>query len=66
MSIFSAMVNSSKIASFEQALGAKDITGEPMREAVKQWFALYYEGVVDPKEEDGCQRLPVTIVRPCR
>lgn len=62
MSIFSAIVNSNKAASFEQALGAKDITTAPMREAVKQWFALYYDGVVDAKEEDGCQRLPVTIV----
>lgn len=56
MSVFSA-----KAGSLEQALGVRDITSQPMREAIGRWDRLYLDAARDERE-DGCQRLPVLIV----
>lgn len=60
MSVFSALFDKN-VRSFEQAFGVKDTTSGKMKEAIRKWFALYFEGGV-PKEEDDCQRLPVVVV----
>lgn len=60
MSILSALFNN-QVQTVEQALGAKDITSLEMRLAIRQWFALYFDGP-QPVDEDGCQRLPFLIV----
>ena len=39
MSIFSALRSA---YSYEDAFGAKDCTTQAMREAVREWFRLYY------------------------
>ena len=60
MSILSAVFNN-KIQNFEQAFNVKDITSSAMKEAIKDWFWLYYNEF--PNEtEDPCQRLPFTVV----
>lgn len=56
MSIFSA-----KAGSLEQALRVRDITSQPMREAIARWGDLYLDAACR-EGEDGCQRLPVLIV----
>lgn len=61
MSFFGALLNN-KVYHFEQAFpGAKDVSTQAMRQAVQDWFGLYFDsGVTD--REDPCQRLPYTIV----
>ncbi len=61
MGIVSALQNSNKARSIETVFRMKDITSQEMREAIKAWFSLYFEGGV-PEDEDDCQRLPVQIV----
>lgn len=61
MGILSAAQNSNKTRNMEVAFGATDITGVEMREAIRSWFAMYYENNA-PENEDDCQRLPVQIV----
>lgn len=58
MSIFSALRSA---YSYEDAFGAKDCTSQAMKEAVKEWFRLYYEREVT-EESDPCQRIAYTIV----
>ena len=60
MSVISALFDN-KAYSFEQAFGARDITSRKMREAIKMWFAMYFDGEAST-DEDDCQRLPVVIV----
>lgn len=60
MSIFSALFDN-KTYNFEQAFGVKDLTTSDMKEAIRDWYALYYTAR-PTKEEDPCQRLPVAIV----
>ena len=53
------MITTSNI---QMAFGAKDVTSTAMKNAIKDWFQLYY--VQEPtKEEDPCQQIPFTIVR---
>lgn len=59
MSIFSALHGA---YSYEDAFRAKDRTSPAMREAVKEWFRLYY-GREAAGESDPCQRIAYTIVR---
>lgn len=61
MGLWNALFDS-KVYSFEQAFpGSKDCTSAPMREAIKEWFALYFGS--EPREkEDPCQQLPYTVV----
>ena len=61
MSVLSAMMNSMKVYDFEQAFGAKDITSQEMRSAIREWFNLFY-GREPDKGEDPCQRIPVAVV----
>lgn len=58
MSIFSALRDA---YSYEDAFGAKDCTSQAMREAIGEWFRLYYEREAT-EESDPCQRIAYTIV----
>jgi A118 family predicted phage portal protein len=50
-----------KIQNYEQAFGAKDITTRKMKDAIAEWYGLYYAR--EPTEkEDPCQRIPFTVV----
>lgn len=60
MSVLSALTDN-KIHTFEQAFNVKDITSHDMQNAIRSWFAMYFDGG-NPPEEDDCQRLPVMIV----
>lgn len=61
MSFFGALLNN-KIYSFEQAYpGAKECTSTAMKDAIQDWFRLYFQDQVTDAE-DPCQRLPYTIV----
>mgnify|MGYP004720938065 CR=1 FL=1 len=61
MSILSAIFDAGKVYNFEQAFGVKDITTAEMKNAIKDWYGLYYASSADGNE-DPCQRLPVAIV----
>lgn len=50
-----------EILNYEEAFGAKDVTSEAMREAIKQWFHLYYRQEAE-NGEDPCQRIAYTVV----
>lgn len=58
MSIFTALRGA---YSYEDAFRAKDCTSPAMREAVREWFRLYYEREAT-EESDPCQRIAYTIV----
>ena len=47
--------------SLEDAFGARDCTSQAMREAVKEWFRLYYQREAT-EESDPCQQIAYTIV----
>lgn len=61
MSILSAIFDAGKVYNFEQAFGVKDITTAEMKNAIKDWYGLYYTSAADGNE-DPCQRLPIAIV----
>lgn len=44
-----------------QVFGVEDATTPEMKRAIQDWFDLYYQNA-PTKEENPCQRLPVTIV----
>lgn len=44
------------LAGYEAAFGARDISSDPMRRSVGQWFSLYYD-------REDLMQLPYTIVR---
>lgn len=58
MSIWSAL---NSAYSYEDAFGAKDCTSTAMKEAVSEWFRLYYEREAT-EEFDPCMRIAYTIV----
>ena len=58
MSIFSALRDA---YSYEDAFGAKDCTSQAMREAIGEWFRLYYEREAT-EDSDPCQRVAFIIV----
>lgn len=61
MALWSALFGRG-IQHFSQAFpGARDCTTAAMREAISDWFGLYYADT-DIPEEDPCQRLACTIV----
>ena len=61
MSIINAIFNNS-IDSYRDAFKANDITSDWMKQAISDWFDLYF--VKTPTEkEDPCQQIPHTIVR---
>lgn len=47
--------------SLQEAFGTVDITSPEMREAIKDWFKLYFSQTVE-KDEDPCQQIPYTVV----
>lgn len=61
MSVWSAIADARKIFSYEQVFGVRDVTGTEMRDALTDWYALYYNGA-RTRDEDPAQRLPVTVV----
>lgn len=58
MSIFTALTSA---YSMEEAFGAKDCTTEAMRNAIAEWFRLYYDRT-PTKDSDPCQRIAYTVV----
>lgn len=58
MSIWSALHTA---YSLEDAFGAKSCTSQAMREAIQEWFHLYYHREAT-EESDPCQRIAYTIV----
>ena len=58
MSIVSALRGA---YSCEDAFQARDCTTQPMREAVREWFRLYYHRAAS-EESDPCQQIAYTIV----
>lgn len=61
MGLWNALFDN-RIYSFEQAFpGARDCTSGAMKAAIQEWFALYFGGVPQEKE-DPCQQLPYTVV----
>lgn len=61
MSIWRAVADANKVFNYEQVFGAKDVTSTEMREALKDWYGLYYNNA-RTKEEDPSQRLPTAVV----
>lgn len=61
MSIITALFNKSAY-SYSDAFKAADKTSAAMREAIQDWFDLYFQREAT-KEEDPCQQIPYTIVR---
>lgn len=59
MSIFSIITN--KAYGYEDAFGATDCTSTEMKEAIDEWFYLFYRTKPDCGE-DPCQRIPYTVV----
>lgn len=58
MSIFTALRSA---YSYEDAFRTKDCTSQAMREAVREWFRLYYQREAT-EESDPCQQIAYTIV----
>lgn len=51
-----------KFTDYQMAFRATDMTSAAMRNAITDWFELYYRQGADEKE-DSCQRIPYTVVR---
>ena len=58
MGIFTALTSAYDL---EEAFHAKDCTTTMMREAIAEWFRLYYEQA-PTKHSDPCQRIAYTVV----
>lgn len=58
MSIFTALTTKYGL---EEAFRAKDCTTPAMRDAIQEWFTLYYDRK-PTKESDPCQRIAYTVV----
>ena len=58
MSIFTALTTK---YSLEEAFQAKDCTTPAMRDAITEWFSLYYDREAT-KDSDPCQRIAYTVV----
>ena len=46
---------------YEAAFGAADITSRAQREALRQWYSLYYDAAPSA-DHDPCQRIAYTVV----
>lgn len=64
MALMEALFGMNQTRALSQAWpGTRDITTPAMQQAISDWYALYYDRVLDNKrEEDPCQRIPCTIV----
>lgn len=49
------------IYNYEEAFGAWDKTSKAMRQAIEQWFGMYYQKTAT-QEEDPCQRIAYSVV----
>lgn len=49
-------------SNYALAFQAVDITSKEMRNAICEWYDLYFQRIAD-KNEDPCQRIPYTIVQ---
>ena len=49
------------IYDYEAAFGASDKTTRAMRNAIKNWFSMYYESQ-STRDSDPCQRIPYAVV----
>ncbi len=58
----SRTVITSTIDSYADAFQAREITTSAMKQAVKDWFSLYFTQQATEKE-DPCQQIPLTVVR---
>ena len=58
MSIFTALTTDYGL---EEAFRSKDCTTPAMRDAINEWFSLYYDRPTT-KESDPCQRIAYTVV----
>lgn len=58
MSIFTALTMPYNL---EEAFGAKDCTTDRMKQAITDWFHLYYNQTAT-KDSDPCQRIAFTVV----
>lgn len=56
------MIFNRTIDNYREAFQVSDITSESMKEAIKDWYNLYYQKMPTEKE-DPCQQIPYTIVR---
>lgn len=56
------MIFNRTIDNYRNAFQASDITSVAMREAIRDWYNLYYQKTPTEKE-DPCQQIPYTIVR---
>lgn len=61
MSLLEAMLYKTAY-DYEDAFRARDITSAEMREAIAEWFTLYYNQA-KTATEDPCQRIAYTVVR---
>lgn len=61
MSVIGAALSANRTYSIEQAFNTRDITSAAMRQAIMDWYTLYYCNA-DNADEDTCQRLPVAVV----
>lgn len=61
MSAISPIFNRT-VDAYQSAFRARDITSDPMKQAINDWYELYFQKVATEKE-DPCQRIPYTIVR---
>lgn len=61
MSFINAIFNRS-VDNYRDAFQATDITSDLMKEAITDWYGLYYQKEAT-EEEDPCQQIPYTIVR---
>lgn len=59
MSNFSTLPNS--ISKYAQAFKSSEITSKDMRNAITEWFELYFQK--KSEDEDPCQCIPYTVVR---
>lgn len=60
MSFFNAIFDN-RAYGYEDAFGAADCTSVRMKNAIAEWFNLFYQMSV-PEGEDPCQRIPYTVV----
>ena len=61
MSAFFRALTKTESSDLQRAFGAPDITSEQMKQAIIEWFLMWFQrGACDC--EDPCQRLPYTIV----
>ena len=62
MSIAGAIFNTKSVQNYQDAFRARDITSPWMRDAIKDWYNLYYRREAT-EDEDTCQQIPYTVVR---